>query len=133
MRWVLEDVGRLTRLHDLSALHHGDQVAHIRRHAQIVRDQDERKTELRAQVREERKHLCLYGDVEGRDRLIRDKNLGLDRECASERDALPLATGEFVRKACRSLGIKPHHRKQLLGPAPRLTTGRPAHHEALPH
>src|ERR1051325_2879033 len=43
--------------------------------------------------------LGLYGDIEGRDGLVRDDEIGIDGEGAGDAYALALPAGEFVRKA----------------------------------
>ena len=56
------------------------------------------------QVLQQVDDLRLDGDVERRDRLVADDEVGLDGERAGDADALSLAAGELVRVALRMLG-----------------------------
>ena len=66
--------------------------------AEIVRDEEVGQAELALQVAEQVEDLRLHRDVERRDRLVADDDLGLERERAGDADALALAAGELVRK-----------------------------------
>ena len=60
------------------------------------------QAELVLQLQQQVDDLRLHRDVEGRDRLVGDDALGLDRERPGDADALPLAARELVRVArCR--------------------------------
>ena len=52
---------------------------------------------LTAKLREQIDDLRLNGNVERRDRFVRDDQFRLDREGAGNGDALALAAGKFVR------------------------------------
>ena len=65
---------------------------------------------------EEVHHLGLDRDVEGRDRLVGDDELRLDREGAGDADALALAAGELRRVAVDVLGVEADELEQLLDP-----------------
>src|SRR5438105_2076970 len=54
--------------------------------------------------------------LERRHRLIADDELGLNRECARNADALALATGELVGITRRVFGTQPHFLKQPAHP-----------------
>jgi hypothetical protein len=58
-------------------------------------------------------HLCLYGDVERRDRLVRDDELRLDRERAGDADPLPLTAAELVGPPAGELGREPDALEQV--------------------
>ena len=66
---------------------------------EVVRDEEVGELELLLQLLEEIDDLCLDRHVERRDRLVRDDEIRIQRECAGEADALPLAAGELVRVA----------------------------------
>ena len=64
---------------------------------QIMGDEDERQIELSPELREEVEDRRLHGDVQCRDRLVGDEDVGLQGEGARDSDALPLAAGETAR------------------------------------
>src|SRR4029077_11050712 len=65
------------------------------------------------QVLEQIQNLAADRNVEGRDGLIADDQLGLECQSAGDGDALPLAAGELVWKALGVLGRKPNGAQQL--------------------
>ena len=82
-------------------------------------DEEIGQAELLLQVLQQVDHLRLDRDVERRDRLVADDQLGLDRERAGDADALALAAGEFVREAAHVVGLQADRLEQLARPAPR--------------
>jgi hypothetical protein len=83
-----------------------------------VRDEDERDAVARLHLLQQVQDLGTNRDVEGRDGLIADDEVGLPDQRARDRDALALAAGEFVRPTMHhQFGIKPD-RPQNLGDAP---------------
>ena len=86
-------------LDDLPLRHHRHPVGHLRRHPQIVRDEEHRELEPLAHVRQQVEHLRLDRDVERGHRLVRDQHVGLQGERAGDADALALAARELVRVA----------------------------------
>ena len=81
----------------LTAVHDQDVVGQLRHHAEVVRDDDERRVELRLQVPHQVEDLRLHGHVEGGGRLVRDQQLGVARQRHRDHRALPHAAGELVR------------------------------------
>ena len=59
------------------------------------------------QVAQQVEDLRLDRDVERRDRLVGDEQLGVERERARDADALALAARELVRVAVVVLGVQP--------------------------
>src|SRR4051812_20140844 len=104
--------GRL-QLDDDAALHHRDAVTDLRRHAEIVGDEQHREAEAGLEVFEQPQDLRLYGDVERGDGLVRDDDLGLERERARNTNALALAAGEFMRIAFERAGIEADHLEKI--------------------
>ena len=74
-----------------------------------------RSSSLRS-LAEQVHHLGLDRDVEGRDRLVGDDQLRLDRERPGDADALALAARELVRVAVDVLGVEADQLEQLLHP-----------------
>ena len=64
-----------------------------------MRDEEVREAEVALQVLEQVQDLRLDRDVERRDRLVADDEVGVDRERAGDPDALALATGELMWEA----------------------------------
>ena len=67
--------------------------------AEVMGDEEKRDAEVALQVLEQVDHLRPDRDVERRDRLVGDDEVGLQRERAGDADALALAAGEGVRVA----------------------------------
>ena len=66
---------------------------------EVVRDEEVREIELPLQLLEQVDDLRLDRDIERRDRLVEDHEVRVDRERASDADALALAARELVRVA----------------------------------
>ena len=74
---LVEDLVHGAALDDLAGVHHGDLVDHLRDHAEVVGDQEDRHPELLAQVLHQLEDLRLHGDVERGGRLVGDQELGV--------------------------------------------------------
>ena len=74
-------------------------VAGLGKHAEVVRDQDQRQPELFAQALEQLQHLRLHDDVERRGRLVGDHERRPAGERQRDHHPLSLAAGELVRVA----------------------------------
>ena len=72
------------------------------------------RPELALELCEQVDDLRLDRDVERRDGLVGDDELGLQRDGARDADALALAAGELVREAVVVLGVEPDAVHQLL-------------------
>ncbi|MDB5506688.1 MAG: hypothetical protein JWR75_1326 [Devosia sp.] len=70
-----EHIGSVADLDDLATVHHGDAVADLRGNAQIVGDEQRREIETPADFVEEREHLRLHRNIEGRHRLIGETDI----------------------------------------------------------
>ena len=80
---------------------------------QVVRDEEVGEVEVALQALEEVDDLGLDRDVERRDGLVADDEVGVERERAREPDALALAARELVRVARRRVGRKPDDLEEL--------------------
>jgi hypothetical protein len=120
-------------LHHLAVLHHGDEVADLRGHPQVMGDEHNGKPEPLAQSGQQFQHLRLHGYVERRHRLVRDQHFRPQRQCARQPDALALAAGEFVRKTVAGRWVEPDQREQLLGVGNGLRARGAVHDRALRH
>ena len=106
-RVVVDLEGRADLL-DPALAHHHHAIGERERLLLVVRDVDRRDAELAL----DRPDLIAQGDadlgIEGRQRLVEQEHLWLDRERARERDALLLPARELVRVAIRLLGHVDH-------------------------
>ena len=69
---------------------------------EVVRHEQRRDLETGEELLQLESHLDLRVGVESRERLVEQQDLGVARERAGERDALPLAAREAARAARRS-------------------------------
>ena len=69
---------------------HGDPVGDVLDDREVVRDEQVREVELALQVFEQVEHLGADRDVEGAHGLVKDDELGIERERTGDADALAL-------------------------------------------
>ncbi len=93
---------------DLAEIHHGDAVADVLDDGQIVGDEEIGQPLLLLQPHHQVDHLRLDRHIQRRDRLVGDDEPRVERERAGDADALPLATGEFVRIAAHLRRAQAH-------------------------
>ena len=93
------DVGARGQLDHLAQVHDRDAIGDMTDHAEVVADEEVGQAELVLQVLQQVDHLRLDRDVEGRDRLVADDELGVERQGPGDPDPLALAAGELVRIA----------------------------------
>src|SRR5207245_174761 len=74
-------------------------VRHVLDDRQIMADEEQCEAELPLQILQQVDDLRLDGDVERRDRLVADDQLGLRRKRPGNADALALAARNFVRSS----------------------------------
>ena len=98
-------------------VHHADLVADVPHDGQVVRDEQIGQAALALQVFHDVQHLCLHRHVERRGRLVAHQKLRLRGQRARDRNALPLAAGELMRKlhACRPPPAPPAAASSPLG------------------
>ena len=84
-------------LDDPAPVHHVDLVGDVPRAREVVRDVEERDVLALLELADEVQDPEPDRHVEHRDRLVREHDLGLDRQGPRDRDALPLASRELVR------------------------------------
>ena len=111
---------------DAAEIHDHHAVADVAHDREVVADEEQGEREVAAQLHEEVEDLGLDRDVECRDALVADQEVGLDGERAGDADALALTAGELVREAVGHAGLEAHGLEQTLatraaaphGPAP---------------
>jgi hypothetical protein len=89
-------------LDDASAIHDGDAIGDLDRHADIVGDEDHRHAELALQFAQQQQDLDLDGGVERSGRLVCQQHLGMARKRQRDHGPLPHAAGHLVR-----IGVEP--------------------------
>src|SRR5262245_31087487 len=92
---------------------------------EVVGDEEVREPEVLLKLLEQVDHLCLNRDVERRDRLVGDDEVGIDRERAGEPDPLALAARELVRVPSRGVGRQANRLQQLADSRARLPPAGP--------
>ncbi len=120
MAGVCKQFGGGRLLDDPAGVHHGHVVAGLGHHAEIVRDQQDRGAEPRAQVGQQIKNLRLDRDVERRRGLVGDHEIGLTGQRHRDHHPLPHSAGELVRILVEpALGVgHAHEPEHLQGPGP---------------
>ena len=103
MHRIAEQLATRRELDHAAGAHHRDAVGDIIDDREVVRDEEIGEPDLLLQVLQEIEDLRLDGDVERRDRLVADDELGLQRQSARDADALPLTAGKAVRVAVEVL------------------------------
>ena len=94
--------GALRRgLDDLAEIHHGDAMGHVLDDGEVMTDEEQREPELFLQILQEVDDLGLHRDIERRDRLVADDDVGFGGERPGDTDALALPAGELMRPAGR--------------------------------
>ena len=102
---LVERLG-LGQLDDAAEVHDRDAVGDLADDREVVRDEDVGQVELALQALEQVEDLRLDRDVERRDRLVADDQLGPQRERAGDADALALSARELVRVAVVVLRVQ---------------------------
>ena len=101
-----EDRLRGRQLHDLPHVHHGDPIADVFDHREIVSHEQEREREPRLKLQKEIEHLRLHRDVQGGHGLVGHHEPRLGRERPRDPDALALAARERVGEAVQVFGAE---------------------------
>ena len=102
----IENLPGPTLLDDGSRLHHRQTIGDMANHRQVVADDDVGKIEACLQIHQQVENLGLDRDVERRDRLVGDDQLGPGDQRASDRNALALAARELMGIFVEIAGIE---------------------------
>mmetsp|Transcript_22890 Transcript_22890/g.38351 ORF Transcript_22890/g.38351 Transcript_22890/m.38351 type:complete len:434 (+) Transcript_22890:3121-4422(+) len=111
---VLEHAGARAQFDDPTQIHHTHMVADAFDHGHIVADKEERQTHLGLQFHHQVQHLRLHRHIQRRHSFVRDDQLGVQRQSASDGHPLALPTGQFVREAAHEAARQLHPVKQHL-------------------
>ena len=118
-----EDPYPVGHLDDPAEVHHGDAGADVLDDAHVVGDEDVGQAELPLEVLEEVQDLRLDRNVERRDRLVADHEVGLEDEGPGDPDPLALAAAELVRVAVGVVRLEADHVHDPLDPGRPLAGG----------
>src|SRR5260370_1233480 len=102
-----ENLPLAPKLDDLAEVHDRNPMSHVLDDGEIVADEEKREAKLALQILQQVHDLRLDRNIECRDRLVADDEVGLGRESARNGDALTLSAGEFVRPARLGLARQP--------------------------
>ena len=114
------DVVLVPDLDHATEVHHGHAVGDVPHDREIVGDEDVGQAQLVLQLFHQVDHLRLDRHVQGRDRLVADEDLRVQRDASGDADALTLTAGELVRVAVDVLRVETHELEELLHPRPPL-------------
>ena len=101
---MAQHLGDWSFFDDAAGVHHGNAIGHLRDHAEIVRDEEQRELKIAAQRGEQFEDLFLHGDVERGGRLVGDEHVRARRERHRDHHALPQAARKLVRILARAAG-----------------------------
>ena len=122
---MLVDFSGRADLLDLALVHQHHAVGHFERFFLVVRDEDAGDVQLVVQAPQPAAQLLAHLGVERAERLVQQQHLGLDRQRARQRDALPLSAGELMRIAVGE-PVELHQLQQLVHLAPDFRRSRAA-------
>src|SRR5829696_649219 len=119
-----EQAALVGQLDDPAEVHHRDAVAHVPHHGEIVADEQVSEAVLVLQIDEEVEHLRLHRDIERRDGLVGDDDVGIDRERLGDAEALTLPARELMRVFAHRLRAQADASEQLRDTLVLLPTAR---------
>lgn len=93
----VEDTRHRPFLHHPAEIHHHDPVTQAAHHGQVVADEKQGQPKPSTQVRHQGEDLGLDGNVQRRNRFIRDQELGAGRQRPGDAHALTLPARELMR------------------------------------
>ena len=96
-----------------------DPVGHLAHHGEVVRDEQVGQAALAPQPVEQREDLRLDRHVQRAGRLVEHQQVGLERERAGDRDALPLPARQLAgsTRRVRTRRARPGRAARPRGPA----------------
>jgi len=133
MGGLLEELSDRGNLHDSPSVENGHPIGDLPDHCEVVGHENEREGEPFAEVHEKIQYLGLYGKVQGRNGLVQDQELGLDRKGAGNPQPLALPSAELVGKATPMHRMEPHQFEESFRRFPQRSTTvcLPSHEEHL--
>src|ERR1700730_1946132 len=101
-------------LDDFAQIHDRNPVAHVPDNREVMRNENVGQPELLLKVGQQVENLRLDRNVQSRDGLVRDDQLGSKGQGAGDADALPLATRELGGEPVVVFGVEADQAHQLL-------------------
>ena len=93
---MVHQLDGLGSLHHVPGIQHDGAISDIARAGQVVGDVEEADAALLFQLLDQVEDAHADGDIQHRDRLIRQDDLRIDRQGARHRDPLALAAGQLM-------------------------------------
>ena len=124
---MLVEIVDRRHLHDPAEVHHRNAVAHVADDREIVRDEEVGEPQLALQVGEQIEDLRPDRDVERRDRLVADDEVGMQGDGAGNADALALTAGEVAGKPVVVLRVEADQLPSARARASRALRHSPGH------
>ncbi len=112
-----EDLIAGALFHQLTPMHHRDPVSERVDDGEVVADEQARELQAGLEFLQELEESCLHRHVERTRGLIGDQQIGMERECSGDADALLLAARQLVREAVDVTRGQFDLLEQLLHPA----------------
>ena len=123
----------IRQLHDIPQIHHGDPVAYVLHHAQVVGNEHIGELILVLQLRHQVEDLGLDGYIQGGNRLVAHDQPGIEGQGPGHADTLALAAGKLVGIAVDELLPDAHVLEQLAHLLDALRLGHPMGHQGFRH
>lgn len=96
----------LCMLNNLPEIHDSNLVAEILDNPQVMTDKEERDVRALLELLEYVQYLCLYRDVERRERFVSNEHFGRNGECPRDADPLTLSSAELMRISCQDIRLE---------------------------
>ena len=114
---------------DDAVVQNGDAVTEVAHDIQIMRNKEAGEVEIAAQALKKVQDLRLDAQIQGRNRLVRNQELGARDEGAADGRTLALTAGKILRKAFGDLRIESHGGEHFLHFPASLFSGKMALNE----
>src|ERR1700730_6807028 len=122
MRRLLQNATDFAEFDELARIHHRDIITEPTHDVEIVADKQEGDALVASEARQQAQDLRLDGDVEGRRRLVQNKQRRFTSQCGGDQCALLHPARKLMREGAGDLGgaIDPHLVQRGLGAPQRL-------------
>ena len=103
----MQDVAGRAFFDDAPQVHHGNPLAEIARHAQVVGNEDQRQAHFTTEAAQQIEQLRLHRDIQASDRLVGYDRSGLGRQRPCDGNPADLTTRELTREPIGHIGREP--------------------------
>jgi hypothetical protein len=107
--WVegtAEKILSQSHFHNLSHIHHSNSITDVFDDSEIMGDEEIGKTQLISKIHQEIQDLGLDRNIQGRNRFIRDDQIGTKRNSSGDTDPLTLSSTELMGVTEGILGME---------------------------